>query len=321
MMLMEDIGIMHSELFAPFRDRLRENVDMSRTNWFRVGGPAQWLFRPENAQDLSEFFCRLPLEIPTTVLGVGSNVIIRDGGIDGVVIRLGRGFAGIGVYEGKIEAGAGALDVNIAQIACDHELAGLEFLSGIPGTIGGAVCMNAGAYGSDMSKILMEAEIVERSGRIRRLSNLDLGFTYRSSRLSRGAVVTQVLLNGHPGDQRRIARRIGEIQHERDETQPVRARTGGSTFRNPIGHKAWELIDRSRCRGLTVGDAQISEKHCNFMINTGQATATDLEVLGEEVRQRVYEATGIELEWEIKRIGKPAQPPVISTLAPAGEGI
>lgn len=305
--------------FALFHERLRENADLSKTNWFRVGGPAEWLFRPKDTKDLSVFLSLVPAHIPVTVLGVGSNLIVRDGGIEGVVVKLGKGFTQLSCVMGHgspeipmthdpepmtILSGAACLDVHVSQFACEHSLAGLEFLSGIPGTIGGAVCMNGGAYGSDTSQVLVEAEIVERSGKVRRLTNKELGFTYRSSCLPEGAIVTSAVLRGVPGDKDAIGRRMQEIASAREDTQPVRSRTGGSTFKNPEGHKAWELIDRAGCRGLTIGGAQVSEKHCNFLINTGNATAHDLEALGEEVRRRVHEHSGIVLEWEIKRIGK-----------------
>jgi UDP-N-acetylmuramate dehydrogenase len=290
--------------FARFRERLRENADLSRTNWFRVGGAAEWLFKPEDTTDLSEFLALLPVEIPVTVLGVGSNLIVRDGGIDGVVVKLGRGFAGIDVEGDKVIAGGGALDLNVALVACEAGLSGLEFLSGVPGTIGGAVRMNAGAYGSDTSQVLIDAEIVERSGKIRTLGNKELGFLYRNSALPAGAIVTRAAFQAQPGDKAAITQKIKDITTAREDTQPVRSRTGGSTFKNPDGHKAWELIDLAGCRGFTVGGAQVSEKHCNFLINTGNATAHDIEALGEEVIRRVKEKTGITLEWEIKRIGR-----------------
>lgn len=295
---------LHTEAFAPFRDRLRENVDLSKTNWFRVGGPAEFLFKPESTQDLSTFLSLLPAEIPVTVLGVGSNIIVRDGGIDGVVIKLGRGFVDVTVKGMQVEAGAGALDLNVAYVACEHGISGLEFLSGIPGTIGGAVRMNAGAYSSEISNVLVEAEVVQRDGAIRRLNRDELGFTYRNSAVSANSIVTRAWLKGQPGNKKDIEQKIEEIASAREETQPIRARTGGSTFKNPQGHKAWELIDQAGCRGLTIGGAQVSEKHCNFLINTGNAIAADLEKLGEEVIKRVQEKSGITLEWEIKRIGK-----------------
>ena len=287
-----------------FKDRIRENADLSRTNWFRVGGPAQYLFKPENAEDLSVFLKVLPQSVPVTVLGVGSNLIVRDGGIDGVVIKLGRGFVDIEVKDDIVTAGAGALDIHVAATARDNGVAGLEFLCGVPGTIGGAVRMNAGAYGCDTSQVLVEAEIVERSGAIRTLTNKELGFVYRNSNLSEDAIVTRAIFKGTKGDVEKIRERMQEISDAREATQPIRTRTGGSTFKNPEGHKAWELIDRAGCRGLMVGGAQVSEKHCNFLINTGDATAADIEKLGEEVIRRVKEKTGITLDWEIKRIGK-----------------
>ena len=290
--------------FAQFRERLREKADLSRTNWFRVGGPAEWLFKPEDTKDLSAFLALLPREIPVTVLGVGSNLIVRDGGIDGVVIKLGRNFATIEAQDEKVIAGGGALDVNVAHVACEASLAGLEFLAGIPGTVGGAVRMNAGAYGSDISQVLVDAEIVERGGKVRTLSNKELGFVYRNSALPDGAITTRAVFKAQPGNKGEIAAKIQEITTAREETQPVRSRTGGSTFKNPEGYKAWELIDRAGCRGLTIGGAQVSEKHCNFLINTGSATAYDIESLGEEVIKRVKAKTGVTLEWEIKRIGK-----------------
>ncbi len=286
--------------------KLRQNVDLSKTNWLRVGGNAQYLFKPENTQDLSNFLKQLPPEVPVTVLGVGSNVIIRDGGVDGVVIKLGRGFAECRVIgdECRLEVGAGMLDINVSLFAAENAIAGLEFLSGIPGTIGGAVRMNGGAYGSDISQVLVEAEIVKRNGDIRRLSNAEIGFVYRNSNLSAEAIVTSAALRGQNGDSDEIAAKIEEISRKREETQPIRTRTGGSTFKNPPGHKAWELIDQAGCRGLARGDAQISTMHCNFLINNGNASAADLEGLGEEVIKRVFEKTGIMLEWEIKRIGR-----------------
>jgi UDP-N-acetylmuramate dehydrogenase len=295
---------LHSPSFASFADRLRENVDLSKTNWFRVGGPAQYVFKPEDANDLARFLSLLPIDVPVTVLGVGSNVIVRDGGIEGVVIKLGRGFAAITAQGNMMQAGAAALDVNVAQVACEHGIGGMEFLAGIPGTIGGAVRMNAGAYGSDIAQVLRSADIVERSGVVRTLSAQELGFVYRNSALPEGAIVTSATLQGEAGEASEIANKIREITTAREDTQPVRSRTGGSTFKNPQGHKAWELIDQAGCRGLRRGMAQVSEKHCNFLINTGGATAADLEALGDEVIQRVRAHSGVTLEWEIKRIGK-----------------
>ncbi len=290
----------------PQKYKLRQNVDLSKTNWLRVGCCAQYLFKPENTQNLSEFLKELPSEIPVTVLGVGSNIIVRDGGIDGVVVKLGRAFAECKEAREDccIGFGAATLDINASLFAARIDVADLEFLSGIPGTIGGAVRMNAGAYGRDISQVLVEAEIVERDGTIRCLSNEEIGFSYRRSGIPEDAIVTGALLRGGAGYMGDISAKIEEISRAREETQPIRARTGGSTFKNPEGYKAWELIDKAGCRGLMVGGAQMSEKHCNFMINTGNSTAADLENLGEEVIKRVFEKTGIMLEWEIKRIGK-----------------
>lgn len=299
-----ETGLLSDSRMSPFRDRIREGVDLSRTNWFRVGGPAQYLFKPDDAEDLAAFLKVLPPDVPVTILGVGSNVIVRDGGIDGVVIRLGRGFAGIAVNGDRVEAGAGALSLNVALVACDHGIAGLEFLSGIPGTIGGAVKMNAGAYGSDTSQVVIEAEIVTRDGQIQTLTNSQIKFAYRHSSLPEGAIVIRAAFQGKPGRKDDIAAQIQFIGSAREETQPIRSRTGGSTFKNPEGYKAWELIEKAGCRGLTIGGAQMSEKHCNFMINTGTATAADLEALGEEVIRRVREQCDVTLEWEIRRIGK-----------------
>ena len=294
-----------SPILAPFKSRLRANADLSKTNWFRVGGPAEWLFKPENDEDLAAFLKALPSEIPVTVLGVGSNVIVRDGGMEGVVVKLGRYFAQSHVQDNIIVAGAGMLDLNVALFACDHGLAGLEFLSGIPGTIGGAVKMNAGAYGTEIKDVLVECQAVLRSGEIMRFTADDLHFSYRASRLPDGAIVTHAVLKTTAGERAGIAARIQEISQKREETQPIRARTGGSTFKNPEGHKAWELIDRAGLRGMTLGGAQVSEKHCNFLINTGTATSADLENLGNKVIELVNKKTGITLEWEIKMLGNP----------------
>ena len=285
------------------RGRLTADAPLGPQTWFRAGGPAEVLFRPADVEDLSSFLKVLPAEVPVTVLGVGSNIIVRDGGIKGVVIRLMRGFTGIAVEGNEVVAGAGAPDLNVALTARDHALAGLEFLSGIPGTIGGAFPTNAGAYGGELSQVLISAEAVDRAGNVRTVTALELGLSYRHSTAPADWIFTSARLKATPGDQLAIARCIAEIDAARVESQP-RSRTGGSTFANPEGHKAWELIDRAGCRGLKVGGAQVSEKHTNFLINTGDATAADIEVLGEEVRRRVLEKTGVRLEWEIRRIGE-----------------
>ena len=284
------------------RGRLTADAPLGPQTWFRAGGPAEVLFRPADVEDLSAFLAALPADVPVTVLGVASNLLVRDGGVKGVVIRLMRGFTGISVEGHDVIAGAGALDLNVALTARDHALAGLEFLSGIPGTIGGALRMNAGAYQGDFSQVLVSAEAVDRSGKVFAVGTADMGFSYRHSEAPADWIFTSARLRATPGDQLAIARRIAEIDAARTDTQP-RSRTGGSTFVNPPGHKAWELIDRAGCRGLRIGEAQVSEKHCNFLINLGTATATDIEALGEEVRRRVLERTGVRLEWEIRRVG------------------
>ena len=286
------------------RGKYREQADLSSTNWFRVGGPAEVLFKPADAQDLADFMRACPSDVPITVLGVGSNVIVRDGGLDGVVIKLGRGFAEIRAEDGTIHAGAACLDLNVATYAADNNIAGLEFLSGIPGTIGGALKMNAGAYGTEVKDVLVEAELVTRAGDIITLPVDALGYRYRHSDSPEGAIFTSGVFRGVAGEADAIHARINEIQTARAETQPIRSRTGGSTFKNPTGNKAWQLVDDAGCRGMMHGGAQVSQKHCNFLLNTGEATAADLEQLGDQVREKVKAHSGIELEWEIKRIGK-----------------
>jgi len=288
------------------RGRLSENAALADITWFRVGGPAEVMFRPEDADDLAAFLAAKPADVPVTVIGVGSNLLVRDGGVPGVVIRLGRGFASIGVAGDEVRAGAAALDLNVAMVARDAGLAGLEFLSGIPGTIGGAIRMNAGAYGREIKDVLVSAEAIDHRGVRHAVKAVELGLSYRHAAVPEDWIFTGALLAGTPGEKVAIGRRMSEIGDQRQATQPVRSRTGGSTFANPQGHKAWELIDKAGCRGLVRGGAQISEKHCNFLINTGGATAADLEGLGEEARRRVFEKFGITLEWEIRRIGIPA---------------
>ena len=285
------------------RGRVKENAVLAPNTWFRVGGPAEFLLRPADVTDLADLLRAMPLEIPLTVIGAASNLIVRDGGIAGVVIKLARGFNDISVEADGIVAGAAALDVTVAEHAASACLGGLEFLSGIPGTIGGAVAMNAGAYGGDIAQVLDWAEIVAPSGEVLRLNVIELGLGYRHSNLQPGAVVVRARLRALPGDGQAIAARMAEIKASREATQPVRARTGGSTFANPPDMKAWELIDGAGCRGLKRGAAQVSQLHCNFLLNLGGATAADLEGLGEEVRARVLAASGISLHWEIKRLG------------------
>jgi UDP-N-acetylmuramate dehydrogenase len=284
------------------RGRLTADAPLGAQTWFATGGPAEVLFRPADVEDLAAFLGALPADVPITVLGVGSNVIVRDGGIRGVVIRLLRGFTAVVVEGHEVVAGAGAPDLNVALTAREHSLAGLEFLSGIPGTIGGAFPTNAGAYGRELVEVLISAEAVDRAGRIFTVTPRELGLSYRHSDAPADWIFTSARLRAAPGDQLAITRRINEIDSARADSQP-RSRTGGSTFANPPGHKAWELIDRAGCRGLKVGGAQVSEKHTNFLINTGTASASDIEALGEEVRRRVFDETGVRLEWEIRRLG------------------
>jgi UDP-N-acetylmuramate dehydrogenase len=292
----------------PVRGRYKENAPLAPITWFRVGGPAEVMFRPADEEDLASFLAQKPADVPVMVLGVGSNLLIRDGGVPGVVVRLGRAFAAIAIEGETVSAGAGALDLNVAISARDAGVAGLEFLSGIPGTIGGALRMNAGAYGAEMKDVVIGVRAVDGSGHIHMLKPSDLGFSYRRSSVPADWIFLAARLRGQAGDAAAIARRMDEIRSAREESQPVRARTGGSTFVNPQGEKAWALIEKAGCRGLAMGGAQVSEKHCNFLINTGNATAADLETLGEEVRRRVLAATGVELRWEIKRVGLPAAP-------------
>jgi UDP-N-acetylmuramate dehydrogenase len=288
------------------RGRLTANAPLANVTWFRVGGPAEVLFKPADAEDLSAFLAGCPADVPVTVIGVASNLLVRDGGVPGVVIRLGRAFTDISVDGSTIKAGAAALDLNVANAARDADIAGLEFLSGIPGTIGGALRMNGGAYGRELSDVVVSATAIDRAGNPHALSREDLGLSYRHSAVPEDWIFTSAVVRGHPGNHAEIVHRMHEIATSRAESQPVRARTGGSTFANPPGEKAWALIDRAGCRGLTIGGAQVSEKHCNFLLNLGTATADDLESLGEEVRRRVYETSGIQLRWEIRRIGVPA---------------
>ena len=291
------------ERLPAVRGRVTQNAPLAAITWFRVGGTAEVMFRPADLEDLQHFLAGLPAEVPVTVIGVGSNLLVRDGGVPGVVLRLGRSFAEIRVGPGHILAGAAALDLNVARVAAEDGIAGLEFLSGIPGTIGGALRMNAGAYGHELVDVVTGAEALDRQGHLHRLSKPDLGLSYRHSSVPEDWIFINATLTGTVGVTETIRARLAEIQAAREATQPIRSRTGGSTFANPPGHKAWELIDRAGCRGLTLGGAMVSEKHCNFLINTGAATAADIETLGETVRRRVREATGIELRWEIRRIG------------------
>jgi UDP-N-acetylmuramate dehydrogenase len=273
--------------------------------WFRTGGPAEWLVRPRDVNDLASFMAGLDPETPVLPVGVGSNLIVRDGGVPGVVVRLPKAFAKVSIEPGnRVRAGGAAMGITVASAARDAGIAGLEFLRGIPGTVGGAVRMNAGAYGRETSDILVEVTVVLRDGAVETWPAAKLGYTYRHSELPGGAVVVEALFEGVPGDPTAIGAEMDRIAAEREASQPLRSRTGGSTFKNPEGHKAWKLIDEAGCRGLRIGDAQVSEKHCNFLLNLGSASSAEIEELGEEVRRRVKAKSGITLEWEIQRVGR-----------------
>ena len=259
---------------------------------------------PADEADLADFLRGKPDDMPVTVIGVGSNLLVRDGGIRGVVIRLGRPFTDAVIKDGDLHVGAGALDLNVAQVAQQAGIAGLEFLSGIPGTIGGALRMNAGAYGSEIKDVLISATAIDSKGIKHTVTPDEMGMSYRHCDLPEDWIFTSAILHGTAGDPDEIAKRMDEIQQARAGSQPIKSRTGGSTFANPVPDRAWEVIDAAGCRGLTIGGAQMSEQHCNFMINTGNATALDLEQLGDEVRKRVKEHSGVELRWEIRRIGE-----------------
>jgi UDP-N-acetylmuramate dehydrogenase len=294
-----------ADLLPVPRGRLQHDVLLAPLTWFRVGGPAEVVLRPADAADLGAFLAALPLEIPVLPIGAASNMIVRDGGIPGVVVRLARGFNAVEIEPDGVVAGAACLDVNIAEHAAAAGLAGLEFLCGIPGAIGGAVAMNAGAYGGDIAGCLDWAEIVTRDGELVRLQASRLAFAYRHAALPPGGVVVRARLRARKGDPAAITARMAEIRASREATQPIRARTGGSTFRNPPDMKAWELIDAAGGRGLRLGAAQVSEKHCNFLINTGEATAAEIEALGERLVAMVRAMSGVELHWEIRRVGIP----------------
>jgi UDP-N-acetylmuramate dehydrogenase len=285
------------------RGRLLANQSLAELTWFRVGGPAQVLFMPEDEKDLAYLLAHLSPDIPFTVVGLGSNLIVRDGGVPGVVIRLGRGFNEVKVEGDRVRTGTAVPDVKVARAAQEASLSGLSFYRGIPGAIGGALRMNGGAYGRETKDALIEARGVTRAGEIKTYSNADMGFTYRHCAVPDDVIFTEALFQGTPGDAAAIAAEMDKITESREATQPIKSRTGGSTFKNPPGQKAWQLIDAAGCRGLKVGGAQVSEMHCNFLLNLGDATAADIENLGETVRERVLAKSGITLQWEIKRIG------------------
>lgn len=291
------------KLLPKVRGRYLFDVPLGPTTWFRVGGPAQVTFKPADLQDLCFFLKNRPKTLPLTVIGVGSNLLVRDGGVKGVVIRLGQGFTSLHMNETTLDVGAALLDRNVATLACEEGIAGLEFLCGIPGTIGGALRMNAGAYGSDISQILTYALAVDSKGIMHHLTPQELGLSYRHCQIPKDWIFVGARLKGRKGNPEEIQEKMASFLKERERTQPVKSRTGGSTFANPEGAKAWELIDKAGCRGFKKGEAMMSELHCNFMINTGTAKAADLEALGEKVRQEVLNTSGVDLRWEIERIG------------------
>ena len=288
------------------RGKLTPNAPLAPLVWFKSGGNAEWLFEPKDEADLVNFLRELDPQVPVMALGLGSNLIVRDGGVPGVVVRLGKAFSAIDrIDENTLRCGGGASGILVSSTTRDAGIAGLEFLRGIPGTVGGFVRMNGGAYGREVKDILVSARLVLRSGEVVEWPLKKLGYTYRHSDVPTGAVVIEAVFRGTPGDPQAIGAEMDAIARAREEAQPLRSRTGGSTFKNPPGHKAWALVDAAGCRGLTMGDAQVSEKHCNFLLNLGSATSAEIEALGEEVRRRVEAKTHISLEWEIQRVGQP----------------
>ncbi|MBM10251.1 MAG: UDP-N-acetylenolpyruvoylglucosamine reductase [Magnetovibrio sp.] len=304
MMLDEDRVSLMKRLPA-VRGKLIACSSLARFTWFKVGGGADVLFYPIDEEDLSQFLAGTPLDIPITVIGHSSNLLIRDGGISGVVVRLGRAFRGVEAKHCEIIAGAATADINIARYAQNMGVSGLEFLFGVPGNLGGGIATNAGAYGAEISDVFVQARVINRAGEIRVLSKKDIGFSYRSSNLFDGEIILSATLRGHVGQPIEIMERMQKLHSKREATQPIRELTGGSTFKNPNGHKAWKLIEAAGCGGLSLGQAITSSQHCNFLINQGSASAADIEGLGEEIRRRVQASSGIFLEWEIRRIGQP----------------
>jgi len=303
-------------LVPGIRGRLRANEPLAPISWFRVGGPAQLFFSPADEEDLACFLGNLPPELPVMVIGLGSNLIIRDGGVPGVVIRLGRGFMGIEANgeAGQLRVGTIVPDSRVAAAAAEAGIAGMSFYRGIPGSIGGALRMNAGAHGGETKDFLVEARAVDRAGNLHVLGNRDMGYSYRHSDVPDDYIFCSALFAGEKGDPEELRRQMQEVVEYREDRQPVRSRTGGSTFKNPDGHSAWKLIDAAGCRGLRIGGVHVSEKHCNFLINDENATAADVERLGETVRQRVFENSGVRLHWEIKRIGVPLKEDVVESM-------
>ncbi|ABD25580.1 UDP-N-acetylmuramate dehydrogenase [Novosphingobium aromaticivorans DSM 12444] len=297
---------MSNSVPSSVRGKLTPDAPLAPLVWFKSGGTADWLFEPRDVADLQDFLAGLAPEVPVMALGLGSNLIVRDGGVPGVVIRLGKAFAKVAkVDEVTLDCGGGASGILVSSTARDNGIAGLEFLRSIPGTVGGFVRMNGGAYGREVKDVLVDCDVVIRSGEIVTLPLSELGYTYRHSNLTDGSIVVAARFRGHPGNPEAIQAEMDRISAAREASQPLRSKTGGSTFKNPDGGKAWELVDKAGCRGLQIGGAQVSEKHTNFLINTGTATSAEIEGLGEEVRRRVKASSGVDLEWEIKRIGRP----------------
>ncbi len=293
-----------AQAMPELRGRLKPEATLAELTWFRVGGPAEVLFTPADEADLAYFMQHLPAGVPVTMVGLGSNLLVRDGGIRGVVIRLGKGFGQIEIEsDHRLRVGTAVPDVKLARAAADAAIAGLAFYRGIPGSLGGALRMNAGAHGRETKDVVVEARAVDRHGEIHVLSLADLDYSYRHCGAPEDLIFTEGLFQGFPGETAAIQAEMNEIADYREEVQPIKSRTGGSTFKNPAGHKSWQLIDAAGCRGLEVGNAKVSELHCNFLINEGGASADDLETLGETVRARVKESSGVDLDWEIKRLG------------------
>jgi UDP-N-acetylmuramate dehydrogenase len=293
------------EVMPELRGRLTANAPLADITWFRVGGPAQVLFTPADEADLSCFLKRLPDGVPIQVIGLGSNLLVRDGGVPGVVVRLGRGFSEIKIEGNVLRAGTAVPDVKVARAAADAGITGLAFYRGIPGSIGGALRMNAGAHGRETKDCLVSARAVDLDGNVYVLSNADMGFTYRHCCIQDSWIFTEATFSGELGDPAAILKEMDEVAEYREKNQPIKERTGGSTFKNPPGHSAWKLVDAAGCRGLRIGGAKVSEMHCNFLINDKQASGEDVETLGETVRARVKETSGVTLNWEIIRLGVP----------------
>ena len=297
---------MTTAVLPSVQGKLTPQAPLAPLVWFKSGGNAEWLFEPKDVADLQAFLRALDPVVPVMALGLGSNLIVRDGGVPGVVVRLGKAFAKVSKSADlTLDCGAGASGILVSSTARDNGIAGLEFLRSIPGTVGGFVRMNGGAYGGEVKDILLDCDVVLRDGTLRTLPVDELHYTYRHSELPDGAIVVGARFKGRPGKAEDIQAEMDRISASREASQPLRSKTGGSTFKNPPGHKAWELVDQAGCRGLTLGGAQVSEKHCNFLLNLGEASSADIENLGDEVRRRVKEKSGVELEWEIQRVGKP----------------